>query len=153
MIKIIPSVITNDDIIHFSQQIDYSSQELLHGTVISVPSVRCPEITKKIKSFGDIVNVELLIYNVGASMPAHVDEYSFTQDNKKWEQTGILFLNAPDEYDGGELVFNELNISIKCPQGTLVLLPAGSNISYTHSVTPVTRGRRVSLVYRFTTCG
>src|SRR6201993_1091461 len=53
-----------------------------------------------------------------------------------------LFLSEPDEYDGGELVIEDLYGSheIKLPAGDLVLYPASS----LHLVTPVTRGTRVA---------
>jgi PKHD-type hydroxylase len=53
-----------------------------------------------------------------------------------------LFLSEPDEYDGGELVVEDLYGSheIKLPAGDLVLYPASS----LHMVTPVTRGTRVA---------
>ena len=53
-----------------------------------------------------------------------------------------LFLSEPEEYDGGELVIEDLYGSheIKLPAGDLVLYPASS----LHLVTPVTRGVRVA---------
>jgi len=53
-----------------------------------------------------------------------------------------LFLSEPDEYDGGELVVEDLYGSheVKLPAGDLVLYPASS----LHMVTPVTRGARVA---------
>jgi PKHD-type hydroxylase len=53
-----------------------------------------------------------------------------------------LFLAEPDEYDGGELVVEDLYGShkVKLPAGDLVLYPASS----LHMVTPVTRGMRVA---------
>jgi PKHD-type hydroxylase len=53
-----------------------------------------------------------------------------------------LFLSEPDEYDGGELVIEDLYGSheVKLPAGDLVLYPASS----LHLVTPVTRGARVA---------
>ena len=53
-----------------------------------------------------------------------------------------LFLSEPDEYDGGELVVEDLYGSheIKLEAGDLVLYPASS----LHLVTPVTRGMRVA---------
>jgi PKHD-type hydroxylase len=53
-----------------------------------------------------------------------------------------LFLSEPDEYDGGELVVEDLYGSqeIKLPAGDLVVYPASS----LHMVTPVTRGVRVA---------
>ncbi|MFO1108966.1 MAG: Fe2+-dependent dioxygenase [Bradyrhizobium sp.] len=53
-----------------------------------------------------------------------------------------LFLSEPEEYDGGELVIEDLYGSheVKLPAGHLVLYPASS----LHMVTPVTRGMRVA---------
>jgi PKHD-type hydroxylase len=53
-----------------------------------------------------------------------------------------LFLSEPEEYDGGELVVEDLYGSheIKLPAGDLVVYPASS----LHLVTPVTRGTRVA---------
>ena len=53
-----------------------------------------------------------------------------------------LFLSEPEEYEGGELVVEDLYGSheIKLPAGHLVLYPASS----LHMVTPVTRGMRVA---------
>jgi PKHD-type hydroxylase len=53
-----------------------------------------------------------------------------------------LFLSEPDEYDGGELVVEDLYGSheVKLPAGDLVVYPASS----LHMVTPVTRGMRVA---------
>ena len=53
-----------------------------------------------------------------------------------------LFLAEPEEYDGGELVIEDLYGSheVKLPAGDLVLYPASS----LHMVTPVTRGARIA---------
>jgi len=53
-----------------------------------------------------------------------------------------LFLSEPDEYDGGELVVEDLYGSheVKLSAGDLVVYPASS----LHMVTPVTRGMRVA---------
>jgi PKHD-type hydroxylase len=53
-----------------------------------------------------------------------------------------LFLSEPDEYDGGELIVEDLYGSheIKLPAGHLVLYPASS----LHMIAPVTRGERIA---------
>ncbi|WP_375780489.1 Fe2+-dependent dioxygenase [Bradyrhizobium sp. ma5] len=53
-----------------------------------------------------------------------------------------LFLSEPEDYDGGELVIEDLYGSheIKLPAGDLVVYPASS----LHLVTPVTRGTRLA---------
>lgn len=56
--------------------------------------------------------------------------------------SATLFLAAPDEYDGGELVIEDTygTHEVKLPAGDLVLYP-GSSL---HEVRPVTRGARVA---------
>ncbi len=56
--------------------------------------------------------------------------------------SSTLFLAAPEEYDGGELIVEDTygTHSVKLPAGSLVLYPATS----LHHVRPVTRGARVA---------
>ena len=56
--------------------------------------------------------------------------------------SATLFLSEPEDYDGGELIVEEMYgpQSVKLPAGDLVLYPSKS----LHRVTPVTRGARVS---------
>ncbi|RZJ96894.1 MAG: Fe2+-dependent dioxygenase [Brevundimonas sp.] len=56
--------------------------------------------------------------------------------------SATLFLSEPEDYDGGELIVEEMYgpQAVKLPAGDLVLYPSKS----LHRVTPVTRGARVS---------
>ncbi|MEJ6788964.1 Fe2+-dependent dioxygenase [Brevundimonas sp. BR2-1] len=56
--------------------------------------------------------------------------------------SATLFLSEPEDYDGGELVIEEMYgpQSVRLPAGDLVLYPSKS----LHQVTPVTRGARVA---------
>jgi len=56
--------------------------------------------------------------------------------------SATLFLAAPEEYDGGELIVDDAYgaHSVKLPAGDMVLYPSGS----LHRVTPVTRGARIA---------
>ena len=76
----------------------------------------------------------------------HVDGavlHSKTPD--QWVRSDIsctLFLAAPDEYEGGELLIQDADSErrIKLPAGDLVLYPS----STVHQVAPVTRGARIA---------
>lgn len=53
-----------------------------------------------------------------------------------------LFLNDPDDYEGGELVISDTygEHAVKLPAGDLIVYPSTS----LHQVTPVTRGARIA---------
>ncbi len=53
-----------------------------------------------------------------------------------------LFLNDPDEYDGGELIVSDTygEHEVKLPAGDMIVYPSSS----LHQVTPVTRGARLA---------
>ncbi|MFZ5485510.1 MAG: Fe2+-dependent dioxygenase [Pseudomonadota bacterium] len=68
-----------------------------------------------------------------------------SQATGQWVRSDIsctLFLSAPDEYEGGELLIQQTQGErrIKLPAGDLILYP-GSTV---HQVTPVTRGARLA---------
>lgn len=70
---------------------------------------------------------------------------NFVKLVKPWTHTGILYLN--DNYTGGELVFVDQNVTLKCNSGTFVISP--SNHIYKHKVNKINSGERYSLVFRF----
>jgi PKHD-type hydroxylase len=87
-------------------------------------------------------------YAGGQSFGFHVDNavrYDRSRggvDAIRTDLSATLFLSAPEEYDGGELVIEDTygTHSIKLQAGDLVLYPGTS----LHKVTPVTRGERVA---------
>ncbi|ROS26871.1 PKHD-type hydroxylase YbiX [Raoultella terrigena] len=75
----------------------------------------------------------------------HVDGAVRSQAQGGWMRTDLsatLFLSAPEDYTGGELVINDTygQHAVKLPAGDLVLYPSSS----LHCVTPVTQGARVA---------
>jgi len=83
-------------------------------------------------------------YDEGMGFSAHVDNairyISTARQRVRTDVSSTLFLSAPDEYDGGELVIEDSygEQRVKFDAGDLVLYPADS----LHRVEPVTRGSR-----------
>jgi PKHD-type hydroxylase len=85
-------------------------------------------------------------YQGGQSFGNHVDnairQVTGTPYRMRTDLSATLFLAAPEEYDGGELVVEDTYgvHSVKLPAGHLILYPATS----LHHVRPVTAGARVA---------
>jgi PKHD-type hydroxylase len=88
-------------------------------------------------------------YEGGGSFGSHVDnairQVTGTPHRIRTDLSATLFLAAPDEYDGGELLVEDTYgvHSVKLPAGHLVLYPSTS----LHSVRPVTRGARLAAFF------
>jgi PKHD-type hydroxylase len=85
-------------------------------------------------------------YGTGQSFGIHVDnavrQIRGTPHRVRTDLSATLFLSAPEEYDGGELIVEDTYgpHSIKLPAGHMILYPASS----LHKVQPITRGARVA---------
>ncbi len=85
-------------------------------------------------------------YEEGQSFGTHVDnairQVAGTAHRIRTDLSATLFLTAPEEYDGGELVVEDTygTHSAKLPAGHMILYPATS----LHHVRPVTRGARIA---------
>jgi PKHD-type hydroxylase len=85
-------------------------------------------------------------YEVGESFGAHLDnsirQIFGTALRVRTDISATLFLSAPEEYDGGELVIEDVYGAhvVKLPAGDMVVYPASS----LHHVKPVTRGVRLT---------
>lgn len=83
-------------------------------------------------------------YGPGMSFGNHVDnavrQIPGTPHRLRTDVSATLFLSAPEEYDGGELVIEDTYgpHSVKLPAGDMVVYPSSS----LHRVLPVTRGVR-----------
>lgn len=88
-------------------------------------------------------------YEPGMAFGAHVDnairQVAANPLRVRTDLSATLFLSAPEEYDGGELVVDDTYgaHSVKLPAGDMILYPATS----LHRVTPVTRGARVASIF------
>jgi PKHD-type hydroxylase len=85
-------------------------------------------------------------YAGGHGFGSHVDNairpIRGTPHRVRTDLSATLFLSAPDEYDGGELVIEDTfgTHSVKLPAGDMILYPASS----LHLVRPITRGARTA---------
>jgi PKHD-type hydroxylase len=83
-------------------------------------------------------------YMAGMGFGDHIDnavrQIPGTPHRLRTDVSATLFLNAPEEYDGGELSIDDLygTHSVKLAAGDMVVYPSGS----LHRVQPVTRGVR-----------
>lgn len=85
-------------------------------------------------------------YGEGMGFKDHVDN-AIRRDpvsgrRLRTDLSATLFLEEPENYDGGELVVNDLygDHVVKLAAGDMILYPSSS----LHHVTPVTRGRRTA---------
>ena len=84
-------------------------------------------------------------YSGGGAYGYHVDGAVMNLANGEQLRSDIsctLFLSAPEEYEGGELIIGDTygEHEVKLPAGDLVVYPSSS----LHQVRPVTRGARVA---------
>jgi PKHD-type hydroxylase len=88
-------------------------------------------------------------YEPGMNFGIHVDNAVRQVGNiprrVRTDISATLFLNAPEDYDGGELVVEDTygTRDIKLSAGDMILYPATS----LHRVTPVTRGARIAAFF------
>jgi PKHD-type hydroxylase len=85
-------------------------------------------------------------YDAGMTFGAHVDNsvrsHGASGITIRTDVSSTLFISAPEDYDGGELVVEDTygRHSVKLPAGDMIVYPATS----LHYVTPITRGSRIA---------
>jgi PKHD-type hydroxylase len=85
-------------------------------------------------------------YRQGMTFGSHVDSairtHAASRTRIRTDLSATLFLSAPEDYDGGELVVEDTygTHQVKLPAGHMILYPATS----LHKVNPVTRGARIA---------
>jgi PKHD-type hydroxylase len=85
-------------------------------------------------------------YEPGMAFGAHVDnairQVPGTPRRLRTDVSATLFISAPEEYDGGELIVEDTygTHNVKLVAGDMILYPATS----LHRVAPVTRGARIA---------
>jgi PKHD-type hydroxylase len=171
MLLHIPQVFTKDEVRWLRERLDAGqwadgNMTSGHQSATAKRNLQLPEDSAEAKAVSALV-VQALNANpmfVSAALPHTVfpplfnryeggGEFGTHVDNAIRQQRGgslrirsdlsaTLFLSDPEDYDGGELVIEEMYgpQTVKLPAGDLVLYPSKS----LHRVTPVTRGARVS---------
>tara|TARA_R100001460_G_scaffold71998_1_gene112693 strand:+ start:701 stop:1246 length:546 start_codon:yes stop_codon:yes gene_type:complete len=89
-----------------------------------------------------ISQIDLLKYNSGGKYEVHTDHYSHTTRHLS------IIINLNDNYEGGDLIFTDQKEKeikrLKLNKGSIVFFP--SNFMYPHSIQPITKGTRYSIV-------
>jgi len=89
-----------------------------------------------------INQIDLLKYSVGGKYEIHTDHET------SLPRLLSIIMNLNDEYEGGDLVFTDQKQKeikrLKLGKGSIVFFP--SNFMYPHSIQPITKGTRYSIV-------
>jgi hypothetical protein len=94
---------------------------------------------------------QILSYGIGGHYIPHVDAEGVwinADGSEVWRKSidrdisVVYFLN--DDFEGGELVFPELDLTVKPEAGTMICFPATHQ--YLHGVNPVISGHRYTMV-------
>lgn len=87
-----------------------------------------------------ISQIELLEYGPGGKYDWHIDIGKGGISHRKLSV--VVFINAPDEYEGGGLIMGPKPFPVANQQGSAVIFPSYLG----HQVQPVTKGIRFTLV-------
>ncbi|WP_426357749.1 Fe2+-dependent dioxygenase [Pseudocolwellia sp. HL-MZ19] len=171
MILKIPNLLTSDELT-LCQQVLLAAQWTDGNVTAGYQSsqaknnIQLPENSQEARQLGDIIMAALArsdlfmsaalplkifpplfnCYQGGHSFGIHVDnairQVPGTPVKIRTDISMTVFLNDPDDYDGGELVIEDTYGSheVKLAAGSVVLYPSTS----LHKVTAVTRGRRLA---------
>jgi PKHD-type hydroxylase len=77
----------------------------------------------------------------GSHVDSAIRTHAPSRTRIRTDLSATLFLSAPEEYDGGELIVEDTygTHQVKLPAGHMILYPATS----LHKVNPITRGARI----------
>jgi hypothetical protein len=160
MIKIIPNILTSDEIYKLFVDVDpkNTSTSMSYfkddSNSIGIKKVRCtdhPIISRVIDKieYKNLESVSIVYYPTGSYNGLHIDnsivENGITKKIKDWTHTGIIFMN--NNFTGGELIYPEHGCVFLPTVGTMVITPAGPE--YPHFVSEIKTGERFTLVFRF----
>ena len=95
------------------------------------------------KMTNDKINqIDLLKYSPGGKYEIHTDYFTNAPRHLS------IIMNLNDDYEGGDLIFTDQGEQevkrLKLSKGSIVFFP--SNFMYPHSIQPITKGTRYSIV-------
>ena len=95
------------------------------------------------KMHSDVINqIDLLKYTPGGKYTVHTDHFSSCTRHLS------VIINLNNDYEGGDLIFTDQKEKevkrLKLGKGSIVFFP--SNFLYPHSIKPITKGTRYSIV-------
>lgn len=115
-------------------------QKRVHERLVSHPQYRILAVPRIVRP------MTINRYDVGMHYGDHLDHPLLAgEPPARGDISTTVFLSAPEDYEGGELVINSLYgepVSIKLPAGQAICYSAGT----LHRVNPVTRGSRLAAV-------
>tara|TARA_Y100001972_G_scaffold18464_1_gene20932 strand:- start:1585 stop:2130 length:546 start_codon:yes stop_codon:yes gene_type:complete len=89
-----------------------------------------------------INQIDLLKYSPGGKYEIHTDHYTNSPRHLS------IIINLNNDYEGGDLIFTDQKEKevkrLKLGKGSIVFFP--SNFLYPHSIKPITKGTRYSIV-------
>ena len=89
-----------------------------------------------------INQIDVLKYSIGGKYEPHTDHYTISNRHLS------VIINLNNNYEGGDLIFTDQKLKeikrLKLCQGSIVFFP--SNFMYPHSIQPITKGTRYSIV-------
>jgi len=99
-------------------------------------------LVKKYAFAKEIVGLRANKYGVGDTYGWHIDMALMA--GKRTDLSFTIFINDPEDYDGGELELEALGakVSAKPKAGEMIIYPTG----LLHRVAPITRGTRLGIV-------
>lgn len=170
MLYRIPAVLSAEQVAHFRKRMDAArwvdgNVTSGHQSAQAKVNEQLPEDSAEAKELGELVLQALgrspyffsaalprqvfpplfNRYGPGMTFGSHVDSAIRSHPTRpiriRTDLSATLFLAAPGEYDGGELLIEDMHGAqqVKLPAGDMVLYPATS----VHKVAPITRGQRV----------
>jgi len=120
----------------------YPGQEAFEPITEMVKNIIFKSLVKKYAFAKEIVGLRANKYGVGDTYGWHIDMALMA--GKRTDLSFTIFINDPEDYDGGELELEALGakVSAKPKAGEMIIYPTG----LLHRVAPITRGTRLGIV-------